>query len=304
MGTDAPLIIVNPNASQLADPRRRADLVARVIASTRARSGRPPEIVDGDHAQALEALTTVADRPLVVAVGGDGTVRDAAVAVATAGIPLAVVPAGTGNVLAGALRFGSVAAALRVLEDGAPRRLDMGIARLDDAGGDGLPFLVAAGTGFDARIMAAASGEWKRRLRFTAYIAAALHEAARMQPAHFAIEADDRHLELDGLLVLIANCGDLIPGRLGARHPIDPGDGRLDLIAVGGSHLFDGLRAVVEVLWRTGELEGAVIRRPVEHVRIVSTPAQPIQTDGDPHPAGILEAAVRPSALSVLVPRG
>jgi diacylglycerol kinase (ATP) len=250
----------------------------------------------------------VADRPLVVAVGGDGTVRDAAVAVASAGIPLAVVPAGTGNVLAGALRFGSVAAALRVLEDGTPRRLDMGVATLADGArgadaGAERPFLVAAGTGFDARIMAAASGEWKRRLRFTAYIAAALQEVTRLQPAHFAIDADDRHLELDGLLVLIANCGDLIPGRLGARHPIDPTDGRLDLIAVGGSHLFDGLRAVVEVLWRTGALEGAVIRRPIEHVRVVSTPAQPIQTDGDPHPAGTLEAWVRPSALTVLVPR-
>jgi diacylglycerol kinase family enzyme len=97
MAADAPLIVVNPNASRLADPRRRATLVDRVVASTRSRSDRPPDVVEGDHASALEALATVADRPLVVAVGGDGTVRDAAVAVASAGIPLAVVPAGPGT---------------------------------------------------------------------------------------------------------------------------------------------------------------------------------------------------------------
>ena len=45
-----------------------------------------------------------------------------------------------------------------------------------------------------------------------------------------------------------------------------------------------------------------MIRRDVGHVRIVAEPAQPIETDGDPHPPGWLEASVLPGALTVLAP--
>jgi diacylglycerol kinase family enzyme len=45
-----------------------------------------------------------------------------------------------------------------------------------------------------------------------------------------------------------------------------------------------------------------VIRRGVRDVRIVADPAQPIETDGDPHPPGWLEASVLPGALTVLAP--
>src|SRR3954452_23715291 len=303
MSARGPLIVVNPNAARLRDARQRKDLVRRVLAATAVRDGAPADVVDGDRASTQAALADAADRPLVVALGGDGTVREAAGAVESAGVPLAVVPAGTGNVLAAALGFGSQAAALRVLRDGVARRIDLGVARV----GEGPAaverhFLVAAGTGFDARIMSVASDEWKRRLRFSAYVAAALHQAARLRAARFTIEADGSAIELDGLLVMIANCGDPIPGRVRTRHVLDPSDGRLDLIVVGGRHLFDGLRGAVDLLWRTGELEGGVIRRPVEHVRVTSVPLEPIQVDGDPSPPGTLEAWVRPRALTVLAP--
>jgi diacylglycerol kinase family enzyme len=52
----------------------------------------------------------------------------------------------------------------------------------------------------------------------------------------------------------------------------------------------------------TGDLEGGVIRRAVRRVRIEADPAQPIETDGDHHPPGILEAEVVPAALTVIVP--
>ena len=55
---------------------------------------------------------------------------------------------------------------------------------------------------------------------------------------------------------------------------------------------------------RSGELAGDVVRRAVTEVTIDATPAQPIETDGDPHPAGSLEATVIPGALTILVPAG
>jgi diacylglycerol kinase family enzyme len=56
------------------------------------------------------------------------------------------------------------------------------------------------------------------------------------------------------------------------------------------------------VLFRTGDLDGAVVRRAVRTVRVESDPPQPVQTDGDAHEPGWLEASVLPGALTVLVP--
>ena len=238
--------------------------------------------------------------------GGDGTIREAAAALAGGRTPLAIVPGGTGNVLAGTLRIRGVGPALDLIGTGQPRRLDLGLARWMEP--DGVVherhFTVAAGMGFDARIMAAAEHEWKRRLKFGAYVGAAVRELSRLQPAHFKIVADGDLLEIEGLVVLIGNCGDLIPGRLGARQPLDPADGRLDLIVVGGRDILTGLRGAVDLLWRTGEQDGHVIRRSVTSVRVEAQPAQPIQIDGDVHPAGWLESRVLPGALTILAPAG
>jgi diacylglycerol kinase family enzyme len=102
--------------------------------------------------------------------------------------------------------------------------------------------------------------------------------------------------------VLVANAGEIVPGRIGPRQPIDPTDGLLDLIVVGGRDLLAGLRGAAALLLRSGEQSGTVIRRGIRTVRIESDPAQPVQTDGDAHPAGTLEAEVIPAALRVLGP--
>jgi diacylglycerol kinase (ATP) len=302
--TRPPLVIVNARASRLHDPARRARIREELGGLLRRRFGFEPDWVDGSHAEALAALRDPAGRPLIIAVGGDGTVREAAAAVAGTHVPLAVVPGGTGNVLAGALRIGGVERALRAIRDGHDRRLDMGMARFGTLEGDEheRPFLVACGTGFDARVMAAAEHQWKRHLRFGAYVGAAVRELARMTPARFRIVADGDVIELVGLVVLIANAGEIVPGRIGPRQPIDPADGRLDLIVIGGRDVLAGLRGAADVLFRTGDLDGAVVRRSVSAVRVDSDPAQPVQTDGDAHEPGWLEATVLPGALTVLVP--
>jgi diacylglycerol kinase family enzyme len=102
--------------------------------------------------------------------------------------------------------------------------------------------------------------------------------------------------------VLVANAGQLVPGRVGPRQRIDPTDGRLDLIVLGGSNAVTALHGVVKLLLRTGDLGGGVIRRSVREVAIESDPAQPIETDGDHHPPARLEVGILPGAISVLVP--
>ncbi len=157
--------------------------------------------------------------------------------------------------------------------------------------------------GLDARIMAAAETEWKRRLRFGAYVGAAIRELGRLESSRFLIDADGDSMEIDGYLAMVANAGQLVPGRIGPRQPIDPSSGRLELIVLGGTDPLAALQGAARLLLGTGDLGGGVIRRSVSRVTIRSEPEQPIETDGDHHRAGTLEVEVVPGAVTVLVPR-
>ncbi len=261
--------------------------------------------MDGDHDTALAALRDPTGRPLVVALGGDGTIRDAADALTGTGVTLAVVPGGTGNVLASALRVGGVDRAIDAIRHGTPRAIDLGLARWSGHGRRGR----TSGTSSSPAGWASTPGSWPRpstsgsagsgSAPTSAPPCARRRDCARPGSR---IRADGATIEITGLVVLVANCGDLIPGRLGARQPLDPSDGLLDLIVVGGRSLLDGLRGAAALLWHVGEQDGTVIRRGVRDVRIEAEPAQPIETDGDPHPPGWLEASVLPGALTVLAP--
>ena len=300
----APLILVNPVAARLHDPTARTAIVDEVVRAVHARTGVPPRVVDGDLAAAQAALEEAIDPPLVVAVGGDGTIRQAAHVLAGRSIPLAIVPGGTGNVLAGTLRIRGLGPAMEAIRRGEPRTLDLGQYRFGPTGsteatGAGI-FLVACGMGLDARIMAAAEHEWKRRIRFGAYVGAALRELTRLAPADFTITADGDRLEMRGYLALVANAGDIIPGRVGPREPIDPTDGRLDLLVLGGGHPLAAAHGAAQLLLRSGDVHDGVIRRLVHEVRIDADPVQPVETDGDVHAPGWLEAKVRPASLVVL----
>jgi len=332
----APLILVNPRASRLADPGRRNGIVESVANAVERRFGRAPRI-EADTLEATRiALTEATETPIVVVIGGDGTVREAAAALVDRDTPIAVIPSGTGNVLAGSLGIRGVGPGIEAIRAGLPRVLDLGHASWSPAAGDmtsdgsysaadgagaaasdGIGaasdrggrepahdriFIVACGMGLDARIMAAAEHEWKRRIRFGAYIGAAFRELMRLESARFHIVADGETIDTEGYLVLVANAGELVPGRIGPRQPIDPTDGRLDLIVLGGGNPLAGLRGAAELLVRSGDLDGRVIRRSVSEVTIEAEPAQPCETDGDPHPPGRLEARTIPGGLTVLAP--
>lgn len=306
---DAPLIVVNPRAARLHDPTRRADIVDAVRRAVRGRTGRDPRVSAGSQAEALADLDRAgrAGAPLVVAVGGDGTIRQAAAALAGRDVPMAVVPGGTGNVLAGSLRLRGMDPALDAIRHGAPRRIDLGRARWGSTHPSQgrhetheSPFLAACGMGLDARIMAAAEHEWKRRIRFGAYVGAAVRELARLSSAEFTIDADGDSIVMPGYLALVANAGEIVPGRLGPRQPIDPADGRLDLIVLGGADPLTSLHGAARLMIERGELRGGVIRRPVERVRITAQPPEPLEVDGDHHPPGWLEARIEPGALTIL----
>jgi diacylglycerol kinase family enzyme len=284
--------------------------VAAVATAVEARTGVRPDIretggaAEGRHVTA-DALTRGA--PLVVVIGGDGSVRSAAAALAGSGAALGIVPAGTGNLLAAALRIPRRPdRAAAALASARARTIDTGLARVGGAGGPGVPFVVAAGVGFDARVMAATTDRRKRSLGVAAYFATAAVVAMRTRPFHVRLEVDGTVHETDALVVLVANTGELIPGLLGPRLPLVPDDGLLDILIARGRGIAGGTRAAIEVL--VGRRHHAAIgpyatRFAARRVEIVASSDEPVEVDGDVIGTGRLEVEVVPGALNVLVPR-
>ena len=305
------VVIVNPLASRLRHLARGDRILAVLEGRVRDATGDPPLMVRVHDPASIAAAAADARRDgagLVVAVGGDGTVAVVAVDLAGSGIPLGIVPAGTGNVLATALGLPDDPMRAIVALAGAHRRpIDLGMALLPRGKGPAVErgFAVAAGVGWDARVMEATTAGGKRRLGRLAYWVAALGLLGQLAPVPYRIEIDDERLELEATVALVANAGELVPGLVRPRLPIVPDDGLLDLLVLRVGSIPGGMRGALELLGRTelgGTPSGVAFRARARRIRIAAEPPQPRQVDGDPVGSGALEAVVRPSALEVLLP--
>jgi diacylglycerol kinase (ATP) len=138
-----------------------------------------------------EAVTRSAD--LILVLGGDGTLNDALPGVIHTETPLAILPAGTSNVLAHDLRIGTnparVASRLHLLE---PRRVAAGLLKAAPDG-KGRYFLLMAGVGFDAHIVHGIDLKLKANVGELAYWWGAVKELGRKLD-EFQVEVDGREL--------------------------------------------------------------------------------------------------------------
>ena len=146
----------------------------------------------------------------------------------------------------------------------------------------------------------------KQRLGRSAYFVQAVRLASSIATVPYRISVDDEVFEIDASIAMITNMGELLPGA-GPRLPIVPDDGLLDLFVLGARGPIGGVRGLLDHLRRSevGANAGAgTLRLRGRRIRLESTPAEPMQVDGDAVGTGALEAVVRPGALLVLVPPG
>lgn len=231
---------------------------------------------------------------LVLACGGDGTVTACAAGLAASGVPLAVLPAGTGNLLARNLGLPlDLGDALTVACTGTDRKLDMGVA-------NDRPFIVMAGIGFDAKMLGGASEPLKKRLGWAAYVVSALSHLLD-RPARLKLQADGgqpvRHL---ASAVVIGNVGTL-QGGIPLLPGAEPDDGVLDVAVLTARGPVGWLALAADVLRRRSS--GRVTRIACRQLRISLNGEQPWQADGEVMGrTRELTAAVRPGALLLRVP--
>jgi diacylglycerol kinase family enzyme len=237
----------------------------------------------------------------VVAVyGGDGTTMQAVEGVMGSEVPVALIPGGTGNLLAGNLRLPrDPERAALVVATGVPRAVDLG--RVDRADGPRF-FAVACGAGYDAELMGTTTTAAKRRWKMGAYVARAAETIIEVHNVATRITVDGSAFECAAASVLVANCAEFVPPiiRFKARG-VSLDDGVLDVVVLRADGFLDSVGAVIQFM---GGLGGGQVRyaRGTE-VTVEMEPARPMQMDGEAAGDTPFTARVLPGALRVLVPR-
>ncbi len=249
---------------------------------------------------------------LVCALGGDGTVRAVAQELVGTGVPLGLLPAGTGNLLARNLggNVDSLEEAALEAFTGRDRRIDVGWLVLDPTPDQlhGLPgparnvhcFTVMAGVGFDAQMMADAPEGVKGRVGWAAYVASG---GKHLTDAPFGIEmAVDGQRSAAGKArtVIVGNCGELTGGMVLLPDALVD-DGRLDVATVSPESLTQWIGLAARVL--ANRDDGPSLERISGNDVVVSVdPAQLCEVDGDVLvPASSFRFAVQPGSLVVRV---
>jgi YegS/Rv2252/BmrU family lipid kinase len=290
------LLIVNPAARRaarlVADARRVFS--AAGVAVEEAWTERPGHAAEVASARARDVAT-------VVVLGGDGTLKEVAGALAHSGRPVGILPGGTGNLVARALGIPMEATrAARVVLDGVPRATDLGRLRI---GGQPHWFAFSTSVGVDVRMLSRTRPKTKRRFGPLAYAATALGEILDFQTFRARISVDGERFERDAAEVMIANIGSVLNDMLVLGPQIRADDGRLDMCLYAPANAGQA----IGVLWRMARQRFDAPERLVFRAgRVFSVdcePPQQVQADGELVGTTPFDVEIDEGAAMFLVPK-
>lgn len=293
------LLIINPASGQgKADraKRRLLDLTARDMPHVRAALTSTP-----DHAFRLAQEGVAKGCRLILVAGGDGTINQVINGIGDSGIPLGIVPLGTGNVLAHDLCIptNDVDEALRIIEGGRVRLVDLAVA-------NGRRFVLMAGFGFDAEVIDSVSPKVKDVLGTVAYAPALLKQISQFQPVRFQLTFPDQAVyEATAFAVVVANCGSYAYNfKIAPEAVFD--DGLLDVLVIEGvtgpAAPFQLISKALESVFqqRIPDLNTTYFRTTA--VQVKSSPPVKVQIDGDVVGESGTNIRILPKALKLIVP--
>lgn len=228
---------------------------------------------DPGAGQAHAAVAAGAE--LVLVCGGDGTVASCAGVLAGTGVAMAIVPSGTGNLLARNLDIPLPLADSLVIAFGtAERRLDV-----LDAGDQ--RFMVMAGLGFDAALIRDTDESLKAKLGWLAYLGGLIRAIRGRRRTEYSIAMDDRPpVRRRGIGVLVANVGKL-QGGITLLPDARPDDGQLDVIVLAPRTVADWPVLIGRILRRRPADGRQADTLRGRRVRITADVALPLEFDGD-----------------------
>ncbi len=284
----------------VANPARVTDLEDRrhVIEAALAEAGWPPpwwwETTPEDPGTGQARRAVAAGAQVVFVCGGDGTVRAVIAGMLDSAAALAVLPAGTGNLLATNLELpDDTARCVRMVIAGGRRDLDIGRV-------DGEVFAVMAGMGFDAAMMDDASDSFKAKIGPVAYVLSALQHL-RDRPMRLHVRVDDLEpLKCTARSVLVGNVGRLQGGVL-LLPDAEPDNGLMEVAVLRPRHLGHWVGLAAAVMLRRNRVPRMTTLRG-SRIDIVSDRPHPRQLDGDViEPGDSLRVSVVPGGIRLCV---
>lgn len=218
---------------------------------------------DPGTGQAKEAAAQGAE--VVIAAGGDGTVRAVAEGLRDADCALALLPSGTGNLLARNLNLSlnNLGESVTTAFTGSDHPIDLGIADLRRMNGslETHAFLVMAGIGLDAKMIVNQDEQLKKKFGWLAYIDAigkALRDTNRMR-VRFRLD-DGPPKSMSAHTVLVGNCGSL-PGNILLLPEAAVDDGLFDIVTLRPEGFFGWLEVWIKIVWENGVLRRSQVGR-------------------------------------------
>lgn len=247
---------------------------------------------------------------IIAAYGGDGTVAEVGGAMVGSGVPLAILPGGTANVMSVELGIpATFGEAINVIchEELTLRPIDVG--KVDER-----HFVLRLSLGLEARMVEGADRNLKDRLGTLAYALSALKAIAAPELIRFDFQIDGKTLSEEGIACVIANSANL--GRAGMQLSPDVtvSDGMLDIFVVNNTSLptvmsllsgilgQEGTAVIAEQVGNEPEQPRTVRHWQGRNIVVQSTPVTTIQCDGEMIGDTPKTITILPSALQVVVP--
>ncbi|GHD45842.1 diacylglycerol/lipid kinase family protein [Mycetocola manganoxydans] len=230
---------------------------------------------------------------LVFAAGGDGTVRSVAEGIRDSGAALALLPSGTGNLLARNLKLpiNNVTDAIAIAFTGRTRNIDLGIATLSRTDGsiEEHGFLVMAGMGIDADIMANTSEALKKTVGWLAYVDAGIRVLPDARPFRIRYQLDGKPVHSAHVsTILFGNCGTLTGG-LEMMPDAIVDDGLLDIAVLQPT----GTLGWIDI-WRKLRFENGFLRRSSIGRKLISATSGSASTISYLRSAGVTVSLDKP----------
>ncbi|HYI32085.1 MAG TPA: diacylglycerol kinase family protein [Glaciibacter sp.] len=233
------------------------------------------ETTEDDPGQGVTQQAVDQQVDMVIAAGGDGTVRAVAEALRGTGIPLALLPSGTGNLLARNLdlTLNDLEHSIHSAFTGKNRKIDLGVIDIlrDDKSRDRHVFLVMAGLGIDAKMLANTDPELKKKVGWLAYVDAivkALRDKSELRVRYSVDGAPTRRRNVHTLIV--GNCGSL-PANILLLPEAAVDDGIFDIVFLRPKDLLGWLQIWGKIAWENGVVRrtraGRKLMGPVKPVR-------------------------------------
>lgn len=221
------------------------------------------ETTPDEAGQALAAEALAAGVDAVAAAGGDGTVRAVAETLRGTGVPLVILPQGTGNVFARNLgipvgTIGAFDAQLEIAFGGEDREVDVGRVELARESGEREThvFLIMAGIGLDAAMIQHTRPELKKAVGWVAYLDGIARAIPSAQPFRVTYRIDGRpSRSMVVHSIAAANCG-TVPGGIRMLPDAKTDDGLLDVAAIRPRGALGWVR-----IWNTFVIENGILRQ-------------------------------------------